>query len=60
MKEADTWRLYYYAPVGTTVGFRYDLEIEKEDGERIQLENIYEHRQGLESVIGDFFDIEKR
>lgn len=60
LKEADTWRLYYYAPVGTTVVFRYDLEIEKEDGERIQLEDIYEHRQGLASVIGDFFDIEKR
>ena len=30
MKEADTWRLYYYAPLGTKVVFRYDLEIEND------------------------------
>ena len=55
MKEADTWRLYYYAPLGTKVVFRYDLEIENEDGEPIHLKDIYGKRQGLASAIAAFF-----
>lgn len=51
MKEADTWRLYYYAPVGTKIVFRYDLDIQNEEGEWIQLEDIYDLREGLASRI---------
>ena len=35
--EADAWRIYYYAPIGTKVNFRYDLIIENERGDTIQL-----------------------
>ena len=51
MKEADTWRLYYYSPVGTKVVFRYDLEVENEAGDRIQLEDIYGNKPDLASAI---------
>ncbi len=39
--EADAWRLYFYAPVGTKVQFRYDLEIETAQGETKELKDIY-------------------
>ena len=39
--EADAWRIYYYAPLGTKVNFRYDLAIENENGDTIQLKDIY-------------------
>lgn len=39
--EADTWRLYYYAPEGTKVVFRYDLKIIDDQLDTIQLKNIY-------------------
>lgn len=39
--EADAWRIYYYAPVGTKVNFRYDLEIKDENGDTIELKDIY-------------------
>ena len=39
--EADTWRLYYYAPEGTKVVFRYDLEVVDYKLDTIRLKNIY-------------------
>lgn len=39
--EADTWLLYYYAPVGTKVLFRYDLEVVNDQLDTIRLKNIY-------------------
>ena len=68
MQEADMWRLYYYAPVGTKVVFRYDLDIMDEHGDSIRLRDIYQqgaHRlpdhtvaavnaSGLESPCGCF------
>lgn len=39
--EADAWRLYYYAPVGTPVVFRYDLNVVDEKGDTIRLKDIY-------------------
>lgn len=51
LKEADVWRLYYYAPIGTKVVFRYDLDIQNEQGEWIRLEDIYKKRNDLASRI---------
>lgn len=39
--EADSWLLYYYAPEGAKVVFRYDLEIVDDQLDTIQLKNIY-------------------
>lgn len=41
LREADAWSLYFYAPVGTEIIIRYDLEVEGPDGQVIMLENIY-------------------
>ncbi len=41
MAEGDAWIVYYYAPLGTKVRFRYDLEIPDEQGGFIHLEDIY-------------------
>jgi len=41
VREGDMWRIYYYAPVGTQVHFRYDLEVVDERGDTIQLRDIY-------------------
>jgi len=41
LSEADSWRFYYYAPLGTKVHFRYDLTIKNEKGETIELKDIY-------------------
>jgi L,D-transpeptidase ErfK/SrfK len=41
MSEADAWTLYYHAPLGTPVEFRYDLHV-MDSAENIQnLPNIY-------------------
>ncbi len=40
-REGDAWRIYYYAPVGTKVVFRYDLQIKNEKGDTITLPDIY-------------------
>ena len=39
--EADAWRLYFYAPLGTKVQFRYDLEVATAQGDTTQLKDIY-------------------
>lgn len=44
VSEADAWRLYYYAPLGTSVVFRYELEIVNSQGDTIQLKDIYNWR----------------
>jgi len=41
MAEADMWRLYYHAPLGTKIVIRYDLEVIDSEGDTIQLRNIY-------------------
>ena len=43
MGEADIWRVYYYAPIGTKVVIRYDLNVTNEQGDTIQLADIYHH-----------------
>ncbi|SHE89031.1 L,D-transpeptidase ErfK/SrfK [Fodinibius roseus] len=39
--EAAAWYIYYYAPVGTRIVIRYDLELVDEKGDTLQLENVY-------------------
>lgn len=41
LRESDAWIVYYYAPLGTKVVIRYDLEGENDEGEPVQFENIY-------------------
>lgn len=43
--EADAWYLYYYAPVGTSVVFRYLLDIVDSQGDTIHLNDIYNLRE---------------
>lgn len=40
VSEADAWKVYFYAPPGTSVRFRYDLDV-IQDGESIRLKDIY-------------------
>lgn len=40
--EADAWRLYYYAPLGTPVHIRYDLKVRGPAGNTIELPDIYD------------------
>lgn len=42
VREADIWRIYYHAPVGTKVVFRYDLIVKDEKGDTVKLKNIYD------------------
>lgn len=49
-READAWRIYYYAPVGTAVIFRYDLEVVNEAGDTIRLKDIYGYSKKKEKT----------
>ncbi|OYX26093.1 MAG: L,D-transpeptidase [Flavobacteriales bacterium 32-35-8] len=40
-KEADAWVIYYYAPVGTKINIRYDLQVIDSIGKTILLKDIY-------------------
>jgi L,D-transpeptidase ErfK/SrfK len=42
--EADTWIIYYYAPIGTKIRIRYDLKVPNEKGEQIVLKDIYQYQ----------------
>jgi L,D-transpeptidase ErfK/SrfK len=55
--EADAWRFYYSAPLGTHVVFRYDLQVINETGDTITLPDIYKRgkkKQPVRAVIGVF------
>ncbi len=39
--EGDAWLVYYYAPLGTRVRFRYDLDVVDEKGNHARLKDIY-------------------
>lgn len=43
MGEADLWRLYYHAPIGTQIVIRYDLQVIDEKGDTLHLPDIYAH-----------------
>ena len=40
-KEGDAWVIYYYAPIGTKVNIRYDLQVKDSIGDTIVLKDIY-------------------
>src|SRR5690606_14119578 len=40
-READAWIIYYYAPIGTKITIRYDLNAIGKNGEPIKLKDIY-------------------
>lgn len=40
-KEADSWVIYYYAPIGTKINITYKLNITNGTGEKLTLDNIY-------------------
>ncbi|MBP6794290.1 MAG: L,D-transpeptidase [Saprospiraceae bacterium] len=44
LRESDAWYVYYYAPVGTKVVIRYDLNLKNEYGEEIILKDVYKLR----------------
>lgn len=44
MREADSWYVYYHAPIGTRVVFRYDLQVITQEGDTVQLRNIYRRK----------------
>jgi L,D-transpeptidase ErfK/SrfK len=41
LTESDMWWVYYHAPIGTPVRFRYQLQVLNENGDTIQLKDIY-------------------
>jgi lipoprotein-anchoring transpeptidase ErfK/SrfK len=41
MSEAAAWIVYYHAPIGTAVRYRYETHIVDEKGDTIALPNIY-------------------
>jgi L,D-transpeptidase ErfK/SrfK len=45
LSEADAWKLYFYAPLGTKVHIRYDLQEINAAGDTIRYEDIYRLRR---------------
>ena len=41
LSEADAWLVYYYAPIGTPVRFRYDLTVLDSSEKVMHLKDIY-------------------
>ena len=39
--EGDMWRVYYYAPIGTRVRIRYNLNVKDAEGKPVKLKDIY-------------------
>ncbi|MGB5461070.1 MAG: L,D-transpeptidase, partial [Eudoraea sp.] len=40
-RESDAWIIYYYAPLGTAISIRYDLEFESELSDKAKPKDIY-------------------
>lgn len=43
-RESDAWIIYYYAPLGTAITIRYDLEFNNVMGDKVKLKDIYGYR----------------
>jgi L,D-transpeptidase ErfK/SrfK len=41
LAEGDMWVVYYHAPLGTMVEFKYELNVKSERGDTLKLEDIY-------------------
>jgi L,D-transpeptidase ErfK/SrfK len=48
-RESAAWVIYYYAPVGTKVRFRYDLDMVDEAGDTLVFKDIYHLQKGHKS-----------
>jgi len=46
-KEADAWVIYYYAPIGTKIRIRYDINVKDSTGKNIVLKDIYNNKENL-------------
>ena len=46
-KEADAWVIYYYAPIGTKIRIRYDINVKNSMGKKIVLKDIYNNKENL-------------
>ncbi len=44
-RESDAWIIYYYAPLGTMITIRYDLEFNIDMGTNVKLKDIYGYEQ---------------
>ena len=53
LSEADAWLVYYYAPLGTSVLFRYDLEVPDKAGKTILLRDIYDQKGAENQTSND-------
>jgi len=53
LRESDAWSIYFYAPLGTVVNIRYDLEVQDTEGNTIKLENIYPGFEKLQNRINE-------
>lgn len=42
LSEGDMWYLYYYAPVGTAIELKYELDVINTNGDSIRLPDIYQ------------------
>lgn len=43
--EADAWRVYFFAPLGTKLQIRYDLMEIRANGDTLRLEDVYQLRR---------------
>lgn len=50
LKEADAWRVYYYAPIGTKVVVRYDLMEINQSGDTLRFKDIYQYTDGVKKA----------
>ncbi len=46
-KESDAWIIYYYAPIGTKITIRYELNIKDSLGKKVVLKDIYNNKKEL-------------
>lgn len=44
-KEDDAWVIYYYAPIGTKIKIRYNLNVMNEQGKSVSLKDIYGYQE---------------
>jgi L,D-transpeptidase ErfK/SrfK len=40
-REGDAWTVYYFAPIGTKINIRYDLDVVNNEGATVVLKDIY-------------------
>lgn len=52
VSEADAWRLYFFAPIGTKVLIRYDLQEIKVNGDTLRYQDIY-HLKKAGKPVGE-------